>query len=302
MLKRLKKIFPSLTVYAADKVLDRNNYQWFITAEGDIIGIDKQELTQKDHALLHTFLEPYNIQLPEPTNAEIQWKTWIDNNNIQEKSLNNYAYRFIYFYIQPNQITPQSFKEAINELFARPIPILWENEHSGIIIEEQSVLPEENISYDQIIDVLMSDLYVKIFFYIGPMMYRISEAKAGYRTLLQGAKTALTYSDKQVVTYVEAIPYILIEQTELSVRNDMIHTVLNGVKDDEDLLQSIATFIACNLNVSMAAKALYMHRNSLQYRLDKFMEKTGIDIRQFEQAVTVYLILLAKRSLKTNNV
>src|SRR5699024_12681920 len=131
-----------------DKVLDRNNYQWFITAEGDIIGIDKQELTQKDHALLHTFLEPYNIQLPEPTNAEIQWKTWIDNNNIQEKSLNNYAYRFIYFYIQPNQIYPQSFKEAINELLARPIPIFWDNELSVIIIEYNSVLHDEHISTD----------------------------------------------------------------------------------------------------------------------------------------------------------
>ncbi|MBY6268509.1 helix-turn-helix domain-containing protein, partial [Parageobacillus thermoglucosidasius] len=54
----------------------------------------------------------------------------------------------------------------------------------------------------------------------------------------------------------------------------------------------IKTFFQCDLNVSLAAKKLYMHRNSLQYRIDKFIEKTGMDIKHFQGAVAVYLAML----------
>jgi DNA-binding PucR family transcriptional regulator len=37
------------------------------------------------------------------------------------------------------------------------------------------------------------------------------------------------------------------------------------------------------LNASLTAKRLFIHRNSLQYRIDKFIERTGIDIRQLKK-------------------
>ncbi|MCY8607352.1 helix-turn-helix domain-containing protein, partial [Bacillus sonorensis] len=50
-------------------------------------------------------------------------------------------------------------------------------------------------------------------------------------------------------------------------------------------------YMQCNLNASLTAKRLFIHRNSLQYRIDRFIEKTGIDIRQFEEAAAVYFII-----------
>jgi DNA-binding PucR family transcriptional regulator len=60
-------------------------------------------------------------------------------------------------------------------------------------------------------------------------------------------------------------------------------------------LKMLETFVQCNLNISETAKELYMHRNSLQYRLDRFLEKTGIDVRQFQHAMPVYLAMLARK-------
>ena len=68
--------------------------------------------------------------------------------------------------------------------------------------------------------------------------------------------------------------------------------VAKAVKREHDMLKTIKTFFECNLNVSLAAKKLHMHRNSLQYRIDKFIEKTSIDIKQFKGALTVYLAIL----------
>ncbi|MCD8511165.1 MAG: helix-turn-helix domain-containing protein [Bacillus sp. (in: Bacteria)] len=66
--------------------------------------------------------------------------------------------------------------------------------------------------------------------------------------------------------------------------------MLTPVLDDRTLLDSVKVYLECNLNTSLAAKKLYMHRNTLQYRVDKFIEKTSIDIKRFPNAVAVYFM------------
>ncbi|EQB35104.1 MULTISPECIES: PucR family transcriptional regulator [Virgibacillus] len=293
MLHQLKKIFPSLIVNDDKIKLPQQMYKWYITDNGIKIGISKNELTNRDTALLETFMTPYHAQIPVPSDKELQWKEVIDQTSSMTHQTASSPFRFVYFSMNEQQIEPITFKESIQALFNYKIPILWENEQEGILIEEQSSITGENIPYEQIIDVIMSDLYVNIHFFVGPYLNQYQEAKSQYLTMFRYAPIALTYSDKPVTNYQEAIPYILLEQVGSPFRNELANTILQEFTADTELLQTIQMFLKCNLNVSVTAKELYMHRNSLQYRLDKFIEKTGIDIRQFHQAVTVYLALLA---------
>ncbi|WP_090233367.1 PucR family transcriptional regulator [Lentibacillus halodurans] len=290
MIEQLRKIFSSLIFYQDITEDNEDEYQWFMTAENRLIGIHKQELTDKDRQLLDTFLIPHTISVPKMTPEERSWHAQI--NNEHKRHSRSVTYRFIYFSFQREQMDPTSFKDAVNEFFAGQVPILWENDHEGIIIEEDL---DEPISYETIIDVLMSDMSVNIHFFVGPFMHSLTEAKRGYQTLLESANIVCKYSEKAVITYIEAFPYILIDQLENHLRADLIRSVLAESANDDDLLKTVETFIACNLNVSVTAKELYMHRNSLQYRLDKFSEKSGIDIRHFHHAVSVYLALLAMK-------
>ena len=61
-----------------------------------------------------------------------------------------------------------------------------------------------------------------------------------------------------------------------------------GTKDlkelDDELIMSAEVFMKNNLSISATARALYVHRNTLIYRLDKIVQLTGLDIRQFEDA------------------
>lgn len=289
MLEQLKKTFSSFFIFSGNQDIP-SGYQWFTTADDEIIGIAKAELTKKDIAILSAFLSPYNIKFPVLNEHEKIWKKRITTNSNNETVP---PFRFVFFSIDKSKVDPRSFKEALYELFAKPAPVLWVNEHEGIIIEEQSSLAEENISYEQIIDVLMSDLYVKINFFVGSYVTNLKNLKMHYNSFTESASTVFAYSDKPVVTYVDAITYLLVEQTDPSFRDEIIAIVLQEFATDHELLHTIQTFIHCNLNVTVTAKELYMHRNSLQYRLDKFAEKTGIDVRQFNQAMTVYLALLA---------
>ncbi|MCZ8535543.1 PucR family transcriptional regulator [Psychrobacillus psychrodurans] len=297
MIDQLKEIYSTLIVYKHGSDQLGLDYKWFATEKDEIIGIRNNELTSKDVSLLTTFLSPYNVKFPTPTEAERNWREIIFS-SVLKKEENNWKpsdpFRFVYFAFNKNQIEPVLFKDAIEALFDKQVPILWESEHEGFIIEQQ-MMEEESISYEQIIDILMSDLYVKINFFVGPYKKDIVELTPYYNSLTNVAKRVFLYTNKSVVTYVEAIPFILTKQTEEGLRLDISKTILQEYINDEETIKMIETFFKCNLNLSETAKILHLHRNSLQYRLDRFVEKTGIDIRQFHNALTVSLALLARK-------
>ena len=60
--------------------------------------------------------------------------------------------------------------------------------------------------------------------------------------------------------------------------------------EDESMLATADTFISRGMNVSAAARRLYMHRNTLMYRLNLIYRKTGLDLRDFDMAVTFRML------------
>lgn len=296
MINQLRKVFKSLLIYNEGMSNLDPKYKWFLADNHEIIGIHKEELTDKDASLLAAFLSPYNIKFPVLTEEEQKWNQLIHSTDADLKAdfILDAPYRFVYFSIKKNQTNPTLFKDAIHDLFAKKVPILWENGHEGIIIEEKTQ-EEDSISFEQIIDILMSDLYVKINFFVGPFKEDLEGVSTYYQSIIDAAKIAVDYSNKAVMTYIEAVPYLFIDQTKEELRIEIGKTILQEYINDEETLKMIEAFVQCNLNVSETSKELHMHRNSLQYRLDRFQEKTGIDIRQFHQAMTVYLALLSRK-------
>ncbi|WP_210469744.1 CdaR family transcriptional regulator [Sporosarcina sp. 6E9] len=295
MINQLRKVYSTLIVHNKEGSNSEQNYKWFVTDSHEVIGIHEDELTPKDISLLETFMIPYNVELPVLTEEEEKWRRVIQSKEPTESEFElESSFRFVYFSISENQISPNLFNDAIHELFAKKVPILWQSGREGVIIEKRKD-SDENLSYEQIIDVLMSDLYVNINFFVGPFKDDIREIYDHFETLSNDAKTVFAYTNRPVVSYVDAIPYLLIHQTEPALREEISKTILQEYLDDEDTLKMLETFVQCNLNISETAKELYMHRNSLQYRLDRFLEKTGIDVRQFQHAMPVYLAMLARK-------
>ena len=62
-----------------------------------------------------------------------------------------------------------------------------------------------------------------------------------------------------------------------------------------ELEQTVAVFVQCDLNMSETARQIYLHRNSLLYRIERIRDLTGYDIRHFADAVTVWTALLLRR-------
>lgn len=79
-----------------------------------------------------------------------------------------------------------------------------------------------------------------------------------------------------------------------------IERVLTGVDYalDSESIATLEQFFSLDCNVSETAKSLYIHRNTLLYRLDKFKQETGRDVRTFQDAVLVKLALLLYKVTK----
>ena len=67
---------------------------------------------------------------------------------------------------------------------------------------------------------------------------------------------------------------------------------------DEETLMTINKFFDNNLNVSETSRQLYVHRNTLVYRLEKLQKSTGLDIRVFDDALTFKIALMVVNYMK----
>ncbi|ANU24230.1 PucR family transcriptional regulator [Planococcus donghaensis] len=296
MIHQLKELYPSLQLLDQSTLSSDSAYKWFSLSDGVIVGIHETELEPRDLSLLATFLTPYNPLFPTLTEEEKKWSDVVNPALLTEenKITLNSPYRFVHFSIQEKQISPNAFKQAVQDFYAQHVPILWENDHQGILVEY--VTKEDGpISYEEIIDVLMSDLYIKIHFFVGPLRTILDGAAPHYRAMVNGAKTVSLYSTKPVISYTDAVPYLVIDQIPEPLQNEIRQSVLQDYQGDEETMKMIEVFVRNNLNISETAKALHMHRNSLQYRFDRFYENTGIDVRKFHDAMAVYLAILIEK-------
>ena len=83
----------------------------------------------------------------------------------------------------------------------------------------------------------------------------------------------------------------IIDSVSDNMKKDIYDKFKNGIsKLDNEMIRTMEVFFKCGLNISEAAKELYIHRNTLIYRLDKIQKYTNYDIRDFNEAVLLKII------------
>lgn len=100
-----------------------------------------------------------------------------------------------------------------------------------------------------------------------------------------------TYNDCMLLLMLLDIP----KKTLKEVFDNLVGDDAMTVFGDEDMLISAQAFMENDLNVSLAARELYMHRNTLTYRLDKIERATGLDIKRYQDALLFKLLMTIKR-------
>lgn len=109
------------------------------------------------------------------------------------------------------------------------------------------------------------------------------------------------FSDKDIVPYSELGIGRLIYQLPIPLCQMFIEEIFQGKNPedfDEETLTTINKFFENSLNVSETSRQLFIHRNTLVYRLDKLQKTTGLDLRVFEDAITFKIALMVVKYMK----
>ena len=153
-----------------------------------------------------------------------------------------------------------------------------------------------------ILDMLNTEAMSKVRISFGTIVGEIKDVSRSYKE----AKMALDvgkifYSSKNVVAYSNLGIGRLIYQLPLPLCRMFIKEIFDGKNPDEfdeETLTTINKFFENSLNVSETSRQLYIHRNTLVYRLDKLQKSTGLDLRVFEDAITFKIALMVVKYMK----
>ncbi|MBQ9713797.1 MAG: helix-turn-helix domain-containing protein [Clostridia bacterium] len=103
-----------------------------------------------------------------------------------------------------------------------------------------------------------------------------------------------TYRECILIKMIEDIPEVKLAEYFSQITDEHFKEVF----DDEEMLETAENFLRSSLNVSETSRNLYMHRNTLLYRLDKIEKSTGLNIRLFSDAVSFRVLTVLHRLLK----
>lgn len=136
----------------------------------------------------------------------------------------------------------------------------------------------------------------------GTIVSDIKEVSKSYKE----AKLALDvgkifFDEKDIIAFATLGIGRLIYQLPLPLCRMFIKEIFEGKSPDEfdeETLTTINKFFENSLNVSETSRQLYIHRNTLVYRLDKLQKSTGLDLRVFEDAITFKIALMVVKYMK----
>ncbi|WP_461810116.1 PucR family transcriptional regulator [Faecalimonas sp.] len=178
------------------------------------------------------------------------------------------------------------------------------DERNIIIVKELGVnegYPEMEKVANDILEILKTE-GEEVHIAYGTIVNDIKEVSKSYKE----AKLALDvgkifFDEKDIVAYSTLGIGRLIYQLPLPLCKMFIREIFEGKSPDEfdeETLTTINKFFENSLNVSETSRQLYIHRNTLVYRLDKLQKSTGLDLRVFEDAITFKIALMVVKYMK----
>ena len=179
------------------------------------------------------------------------------------------------------------------------------DENTLIVIKQV----EAKDSYAEVVEVaettvamMNTEAMINVRVAYGTIVEELKDVSKSYKE----AKMALDvgkifYAEKTVTAYSTLGIGRLIYQLPINLCEMFIEEIFGGKVPeelDEETLTTINTFLENNLNVSETSRQLYVHRNTLLYRLEKLEKYTGLDIRIFDDALTLKIALMVVRYMR----
>lgn len=188
--------------------------------------------------------------------------------------------------------SPQDFVTAVDE---KDIIVVR-------TLSEQETYEDLNRTAEAILNLLKSDGRRDVHIAYGTVVGEIKEVSRSYKEARMALDVGrIFFQEKEIVAYSTLGIGRLIYQLPIPLCKMFIREIFDNKSPDdfdEETLTTINKFFENSLNVSETSRQLYIHRNTLVYRLDKLQKYTGLDLRVFEDAITFKIALMVVKYMK----
>ncbi|MGB3161737.1 MAG: helix-turn-helix domain-containing protein [Carnobacterium sp.] len=219
-----------------------------------------------------------------------KWQHFLFNGTELPSVVLTNEFRIIQFTIlkKDSYFETKTWLRAFKSMFSNTEEVFFINEFSGLLIQKKS---DERLTLDEIsgiIQTLDDDFSIKTIFYIGQFwpinkQFKIvfKEEQFIFEKQKNKGKNLLSLSNVALQHYTS-------EALEKSV---LMHTLKKNYSNQPELKELILAMWHSQGNISLAAKSLYVHRNTLQYRIDRFYDTSGLSLRNMNDLLLCYLII-----------
>lgn len=212
--------------------------------------------------------------------------------------------RRLVFVIETNKHRDSNAMEVMKSLFTgRHGAYITAVDEENIILvkelEKRDTYEEMHQLAKTIVDLLNTEAMINAKIAYGTVVQNIKDISRSYNEAKMAMDVGkIFYDEKSVIAYNKLGIGRLIYQLPIPLCKMFMDEVFPGTTPDEfdeETLLTIRKFFDNSLNVSETARQLYIHRNTLVYRLDKVNKATGLDLRVFEDAITFEIALMVVR-------
>lgn len=197
--------------------------------------------------------------------------------------------------------------ETVKTLFAsRPKDFITAVEEHSIIIVKEIKDTDDEAEMEQtahmLVDMLNAEAMSQVRVSYGNPVTEIKDVSKSYKEAKMALEVGkIFYAEKNIVPYSRLGIGRLIYQLPVPLCEMFMREVFGeDLPDtfDDDTLVTINKFFENSLNVSETSRQLYVHRNTLVYRLEKLQKSTGLDIRVFDDALTFKIAMMVVSYMK----
>ena len=290
------------------KVLDEEEVLYILDAKGgseDTYMLGKIAVSQLQHLIVaykerydrHNFFQ--NLLLDNMLLVDIY-------NRAKKLHIEASARRAV-FLIETDKEKDAATTELLNGMFSAQVgDYITAVDESSVILIKELEAEEDYTKLDQIahtiVDMMSMEAMMNVRVAYGTIVGELKEVSKSYKE----AKMALDvgkifYAEKKVTAYNTLGIGRLIYQLPINLCRIFIDEIFGSnipSELDDETLTTINKFFENNLNVSETSRQLYVHRNTLVYRIEKLEASTGLDIRTFEDALTFKIALMVVNYMK----
>ena len=213
----------------------------------------------------------------------------------------------IIFVVEPKKTGDNLLLETMKAIYdsgTKDVVVSVDESHIILVktLAKTDTYQEANDIAKTLVDTLSAEAMVQVRVAYGSIIEDLKDVSKCYKEALMALDVGrIFYVHKDVFSYNELGIGRLIYQLPMSLCEMYLQEVFQGnavEQFDKETLATVNAFFENDLNISETARKMYLHRNTLGYRLDKIQKTTGLDVKKFDDALTFKIALMVSDHMR----